>query len=167
MLSFQPEADTGRTIFSQERALPERVWEKICEGTGLPLEKVEPISVILIATAGLQFSSHAAPANTCRSCRPTRSSKRLLGEVLATIGGLSLVNDDARDPAWRLAGILAQNPGSGAALGIPHGALHHFRTHFASGMLQRSRQPDKRTRSGSARTISWTQSKSRRPIPIR
>ncbi|MBA3274008.1 MAG: hypothetical protein H0T11_09085, partial [Chthoniobacterales bacterium] len=34
----------------------------------------------------------------------------LLGEVLAKIGGLSLVNDDAGTPAYRLAGVLFQHP---------------------------------------------------------
>ena len=39
MLSFQPEADTGRTIFSQRPITSADVWEKICEGTGLPLRR--------------------------------------------------------------------------------------------------------------------------------
>jgi len=34
----------------------------------------------------------------------------LLGEVLRKIGGLSLVNDDAGTPAFRLAGVLLQHP---------------------------------------------------------
>jgi hypothetical protein len=34
----------------------------------------------------------------------------LLGEVLRKIGGLSLVNDDAGTPAYRLAGVLFQHP---------------------------------------------------------
>ncbi|MBA2432973.1 MAG: hypothetical protein H0V56_12810 [Chthoniobacterales bacterium] len=34
----------------------------------------------------------------------------LFGEVLAKIGGLSLVNDDAGTPPYRLAGVLFQNP---------------------------------------------------------
>ena len=39
MLSFQPEADTGRTIYSQRPITPADVWEKIREGTGLPLRR--------------------------------------------------------------------------------------------------------------------------------
>ena len=39
MLSFQPEADTGRTIFSQRPITSADVWQKICEGTGLPLRR--------------------------------------------------------------------------------------------------------------------------------
>ncbi|HEX8313278.1 MAG TPA: hypothetical protein VF614_18270, partial [Chthoniobacteraceae bacterium] len=39
MLSFQPEADTGRTIFSEQPITPELVWEKIQQGTGLPVRR--------------------------------------------------------------------------------------------------------------------------------
>jgi hypothetical protein len=111
MLSFQPEADTGRTIFSQQRALPERVWEKICEGTGFQLEKggtnfghpdCNSWASILISRRTGKFIP-LLPTDT--------TTKRLLGKILAQIGGLSLVTDDARTTPWRLAGILAQNPG--------------------------------------------------------
>jgi hypothetical protein len=110
MLSFQPEADTGRTIFSKQRALPERVWEKIQEGTGFPVEK-----------GGTHFghpdcNSWASILISRRTGKfipllPTdRTTKRLLGEILASVGGLSLVTDDAHTTPWRLAGILTQNP---------------------------------------------------------
>ena len=111
MLSFQPEADTGRTIFSQERALPERVWEKICEGTHLPLEKngtnfghpdCNSWASILISRRTGKFMP-LLPTDT--------TTKRLLGEILKRIGGLSLVTDDAHTTPWRIAGVLAQNPG--------------------------------------------------------
>ncbi|MGB8165967.1 MAG: radical SAM protein, partial [Chthoniobacteraceae bacterium] len=39
MLSFQPEADTGRTIFSKKPITPADVWAKIQEGTGLKLRR--------------------------------------------------------------------------------------------------------------------------------
>jgi Glycosyl transferase family 2 len=110
MLSFQPEADTGRTIFSQERATPLRVWEKICEGTGLALEKggtyfghpdCNSWASILISRRTGKYIP-LLPTDT--------TTKRLLGEILRQIGGLSLVTDDARTTPWRLAGVLAQNP---------------------------------------------------------
>jgi len=111
MLSFQPEADTGRTIFSQQRALPERVWERICEGTGFPLEKGGTnfghpdcnswASILISRRTGKSIP--LLPTDT--------TTKRLLGKILEQIGGLSLVTDDARTTPWRLAGILAQNPG--------------------------------------------------------
>ncbi|MGI9113593.1 MAG: hypothetical protein ACR2FX_00910 [Chthoniobacterales bacterium] len=108
MISLQPEADTGRTIFSRTRALPERVWEKICDGTGLPLEK-----------GGTHFghpdcNSWASLLVSRRTGKyipllPTDAvTKRLLGEILEKIGGLSLVTDDAGTAPWHIAGVLAQ-----------------------------------------------------------
>ena len=38
ILSFQPEANTGRTIFSRHPVTPALVWEKICAGMGLQLD---------------------------------------------------------------------------------------------------------------------------------
>jgi hypothetical protein len=111
MLSFQPEADTGRTIFSRQRALPERVWEKIQEGTGLAVEKggthfghpdCNSWASILIS----RRTGHYLPL------LPTDlTTKRLLGQILERVGGLSLVTDDAHTTPWRLLGIFAQNPG--------------------------------------------------------
>jgi hypothetical protein len=110
MLSFQPEADTGRTIFSKQRALPEVVWEKIQEGTGLPVEK-----------SGTHFghpdcNSWASILISRRTGKympllpQDKVTKHLLGQLLAKVGGVSFVTDDARTTPWRLLGILAQNP---------------------------------------------------------
>ncbi len=110
MLSFQPEADTGRTLFSQQPITPDDVWDKICEGVGLPLRR------------DVSFFGHP-DCNSWASLLVARPSGKifpllpdekkfddLLGEVLAKIGGLSLVNDDAGTPAFRLAGVLFQHP---------------------------------------------------------
>ena len=110
MLSFQPEADTGRTIFSQRPITSADVWQKICDGVGLPLRR------------GASIFGHP-DCNSWASLLVARPSGKyfpllpddpkfdaLLGEVLAKIGGLSLVNDDAGTPAYRLAGVLFKNP---------------------------------------------------------
>jgi len=110
MLSFQPEANTGRTIISKNPCTPEKVWAKICEGTGHALER-----------DGTHFghpdcNSWASILVSRRSGRhvpllPTDAmTKRVLGEVLEKIGGLSLVTDDAGTPPYRLAGVLARHP---------------------------------------------------------
>ncbi|MBA2623898.1 MAG: hypothetical protein H0U88_09830, partial [Chthoniobacterales bacterium] len=110
MLSFQPEADTGRTIFSQRPITSADVWEKIRHGVGLPLRRDVSIfghpdcnswaSLLIARPSGKYFP--LLPDD--------RKFDRLLGEVLAKIGGLSLVNDDAGTPAYRLAGVLFQHP---------------------------------------------------------
>jgi hypothetical protein len=110
MLSFQPEADTGRTIFSQRPITSADVWEKICEGTGLRLRRDASIfghpdcnswASLLIARPSGKFFP-LLPDD------PKFDS--LLGKVLAKIGGLSLVSDDAGTPPYRLAGVLFQHP---------------------------------------------------------
>lgn len=110
MLSFQPEADTGRTIFSQRPITPDDVWEKICAGVGLPLRRDVSIfghpdcnswaSLLIARPSGKYFP--LLPDD--------KKFDHLFGEVLAKIGGLSLVNDDAGTPPFRLAGVLFQHP---------------------------------------------------------
>ena len=110
MLSFQPEADTGRTLFSQNPITPADVWEKICQGVGLPLRRDVSIfghpdcnswaSLLIARPSGKYFP--LLPDD--------KKFDRLLGEVLRKIGGLSLVNDDAGTPVYRLAGVLFKNP---------------------------------------------------------
>ncbi|HVF72437.1 MAG TPA: hypothetical protein VM940_12595 [Chthoniobacterales bacterium] len=110
MLSFQPEADTGRTLFSQNPITSADVWEKICEGVGLPLRRDVSIfghpdcnswaSLLIARPSGKYFP--LLPDDP--------EFDDLLGEVLREIGGLSLVNDDAGTPPYRLAGVLFKNP---------------------------------------------------------
>jgi hypothetical protein len=109
-LSFQPEANTGRTLFSQNPVSPELVWQKICEGTRLPLERDAAYF------GHPDCNSWASILVSRRTGRyipllPTGGkSKNLFGLVLQRVGGLSLVSDDAGTPPWRLAGVLVRNP---------------------------------------------------------
>jgi hypothetical protein len=110
MLSFQPEADTGRTLFSQNPITSADVWDKICEGVGLPLRRDVSIfghpdcnswaSLLIARPSGKYFP--LLPDDP--------RFDNLLGEVLREVGGLSLVNDDAGTPPYRLAGVLFKNP---------------------------------------------------------
>ncbi len=131
MLSFQPEADTGRTIFSEKPITPGDVWTKICEATALPLRRDATIfghpdcnswSSLLIARPGGEFAPLLPDDARWDS---------IFGRVLARIGGLSLVTDDAGTPPWRLAGVLAQNPSLALRLAAYLGG------HFLSGKFPR------------------------------
>ena len=131
MLSFQPEADTGRTIFSEKPITPADVWTKICEATGLPLRRDATIfghpdcnswSSLLIARPGGEFAP-LLPDDA--------RWDKIFGRVLERIGGLSLVTDDAGTPPWRLAGVLAQNPLLALRLAAYLGG------HFLSGKFPR------------------------------
>src|SRR4030095_3154523 len=110
MLSFQPEADTGRTIFSERPITPDDVWKKICEGTGLQLRRDATIFGHPDCNSWASLLV-ARPSGRYAALLPDDPRwDALMGRVLARIGGLSLVTDDAGTPPWRLAGVLAQNP---------------------------------------------------------
>ena len=132
MLSFQPEADTGRTIFSKKPITSAGVWEKIREGTRLPLRRDATIfghpdcnswASLLIARPSGQYAP-LLPDDA--------KWDAILGLVLERIGGLSLVTDDAGTPPWRLAGVLTQNPLLALRLAAYLGA------HLLSGKMPRS-----------------------------
>jgi hypothetical protein len=110
MLSFQPEADTGRTLFSENPITPADVWEKICQGVGMPLRR--DVSIFGHPDCNSWASLLVArPSGKYFPLLPDdRKFDHLLGEVLRKIGGLSLVNDDAGTPVYRLMGVLFKNP---------------------------------------------------------
>lgn len=110
MISFQPEADTGRTIYSEEPITPADVWEKICAGVGLPLRRDASIFGHPDCNSWASLLV-ARPSGKIFPLLPDDPKfDALLGEVLRKIGGLSLVNDDAGTPPFRLVGVLLQNP---------------------------------------------------------
>jgi hypothetical protein len=110
MLSFQPEADTGRTIFSEQPVTPDNVWAKICEGTGMKLDRHfavfghpdcnnwYPLLVSQISGRYIAF-----PPQDART-------RKLFEDAIARVGGVSFVKDDAGTTPFRMLGIIAQNP---------------------------------------------------------
>ena len=86
------------------------VWEKICEGHRLRWRRDGTIfgHPDCNSWASIWFRAHGQIHARC--CRRT-NTKRMLGQVLARIGGLSLVTDDAADDSLALLGVLAHNPG--------------------------------------------------------
>jgi hypothetical protein len=111
MLSFQPEADTGRTIFSQRPITPDDVWGKICQGTGFDLDRHftlfghpdcnnwYPLLVSQISGRCIPF-----PPQDART-------RKLFADAIARVGGISLVKDDAGTTPFRVLGAIVQNPG--------------------------------------------------------
>lgn len=110
MISFQPEANTGRTIYSEQPITPADVWEKICAGVGLLLRR--DVSIFGHPDCNSWASLIVArPSGKIFPLLPDdKKFDALLGEVLRKIGGLSLVNDDAGTPPFRLLGVLLQHP---------------------------------------------------------
>jgi MoaA/NifB/PqqE/SkfB family radical SAM enzyme len=110
MLSFQPEADTGRTIFSKRRATSEAVWDKICKGTGIKVDRNWSIfghpdcnnwySLLVSRISGRYIVFPAQDLTT----------RKLFNDILAIVGGISFVRDDAGTTPYRVAGALVQHP---------------------------------------------------------
>jgi hypothetical protein len=114
-LSFQPEADTGRTILSARQVTPKLVWAKICEGFGMNLEEHAFIAghpdcnhyatLIVVDASGCVLP--LVPADG--------KSRALFDEMLAKLGGLSTITDDDGTLAYRLAGAIPRYPLAGGA----------------------------------------------------
>jgi hypothetical protein len=111
MLSFQPEADTGRTLFSEQPITPALVWEKICAGTNLPLRRDASIFGHPDCNSWGSILVSQLTGEYCPLLPDDPKWDHVFGEVLSRIGGLSLVTDDAGTAPFRLLGVLAQNPG--------------------------------------------------------
>jgi hypothetical protein len=110
MLSFQPEADTGRTLFSKRPVTPEIVWEKICEGVGLNLDRHFTVfghpdcnSWYPLLVSQISGRYIAFPPQDPRT-------RKLFTDAIATVGGISFVKDDAGTTPYRVLGLMAQNP---------------------------------------------------------
>jgi len=127
ILSFQPEADTGRTRFSSNPATPDRVWAKLQEGLGHDVRR------------DVSIFGHPDCNSWCPVLMDQRSGRYqpllpddprfdpMLGKILERIGGLSLVNDDAGTPPYKLAGLLLQNAGLLLRLLLYFGPRFSFR----------------------------------------
>lgn len=110
ILSFQPEADTGRTMFSNERATPEVVWRKICDATGVEVDRHWSIfghpdcnnwcSLLVSRISGRYVVF--PPQDT--------ATRKLFSDILAMVGGISFVRDDHGTIPYRVAGTLLRHP---------------------------------------------------------
>ena len=109
-ISFLPEADTGRTRISENPVTPETVWEKICEGAGLALERKAATFGHPECNNGA-FLLIARPSGRAMSALPNdNKSRALLSEALAAFGAISTMTDDAGTLPYRIAGALARHP---------------------------------------------------------
>jgi hypothetical protein len=110
MLSFQPEADTGRTRFSRSPVTPDEVWQKISEGTGLNLDRHFSVFghpdcnnwyPLLISEISGRYI--AFPPQDPRT-------RKLFADMLPALGGVSFMKDDAGTTSFRVLGIIMRHP---------------------------------------------------------
>lgn len=129
MLSFQPEADAGRTIFSEQPITPALVWEKICAGANLPLRRNATIFGHPDCNSWASLLIAQPTGDYCALLPDDPKWDGLLGEVLTRTGGLSLVTDDAGTAPYRLLGVFARNLDLVARLAI------RLTEHLAEGKI--------------------------------
>ncbi|MBA2586726.1 MAG: hypothetical protein H0U99_09615 [Chthoniobacterales bacterium] len=114
ILSFQPEADTGRTIFSKHPATPATVWKKICEGMGLPLDGSAYIGGHPECNQGASLLVERRRGGYLPLLPDDDKTKRLFADILATVGAISTVTTEEDAGAsllpYRAAGAFARHP---------------------------------------------------------
>ncbi|MEO7166582.1 MAG: hypothetical protein ABI016_06035 [Chthoniobacterales bacterium] len=112
ILSFQPEADTGRTIFSEHPVTPAIVWRKICEGIGLQLDGSAYVAGHPDCNQGASLLVERGRGRYLPLLPNDEKTKRLFGEVLAAVGAISTMTTEADGGAllpWRVAGAFARH----------------------------------------------------------
>lgn len=132
MLSFQPEADTGRTLYSEEPITPTLAWEKIREGVNLAVRRDGTIfghpdcnswTSLLVSQESGEYTTLLPEDDEWQA---------LFGEALSRMGGLSLVTDDAGTAPFRLFGVIFRSPWLAARM------VAHFIGHVAGGRTPKS-----------------------------
>lgn len=112
ILSFQPEANTGRTTYSRHPITPAMAWREICRGIGTPIDGSAFIGGHPDCNQGASLLI-ADGTNHVLPLLPTDQKTRdLLAKVLEKIGALSTVTTDGGGSllAYRVAGAFAKNP---------------------------------------------------------
>src|SRR5258707_13784215 len=117
-LSFLPEANTGRTTFSENPVSPNLVWQKICDGVGLSLDGHAFMGGHPDCNRGETLLMSRRSGKVMALLPSIPETKQLLAALLHKIGALSTITTDG-DPnltgcstllPWRLAGALPENP---------------------------------------------------------
>lgn len=117
-LSFLPEANTGRTAFSENPVSPNLVWQQICDGVGQSLDGHAFMGGHPDCNRGATLLMSHRSGRVIPLVPSKPQTQHLIAKILDKIGALSTLTTDG-DPdltggssllPWRLAGALAQNP---------------------------------------------------------
>jgi hypothetical protein len=114
ILSFQPEANTGRTIFSEDPVTPAIVWQKLCEGMGLTIDGSAFIGGHPDCNQGASLLVDQKSGGYLPLLPNDDKTRRLLADILAQVGAISTVTTDSAAGAsllsFRVAGAFARHP---------------------------------------------------------
>lgn len=109
ILSFQPEANTGRTVFSERPITPAMTWEKICEGIGVRLDNHAFLGGHPDCGQGSVLLVDRRTGRYWPALPDDEKTKTLIAEILETLGAISTMTTDSLLP-WRIAGAFARHP---------------------------------------------------------
>ncbi|MGH8092578.1 MAG: hypothetical protein ACREIF_03790 [Chthoniobacterales bacterium] len=114
ILSFQPEANTGRTIFSEHPVTPAVVWQKLCEGMGWQLDGSAYLGGHPECNQGATLLIEQRRGRSRPLLPNDDETKRLFADILAAIGAISTMTTDSDDGAslfpYRVAGAFVRHP---------------------------------------------------------
>ncbi len=113
ILSFQPEADTGRTVFSAHPVTPKIVWQKLCQGMGLQLDGSAYLGGHPDCNQGASLLVEQNGGRYFPLLPNDEKTKRLFADILATVGAISTMTTDSEDASplpYRVAGAFARHP---------------------------------------------------------
>ncbi len=112
ILSFQPEANTGRTIFSAQPVTPALVWKELCAGIGLTIDGSAFIGGHPDCNQGASVLVEQRCGRYLALAPSDNKTRQLLGDILARMGAISTVTTtESSLVAWRVAGAFARHPG--------------------------------------------------------
>ncbi|MGI8430750.1 MAG: hypothetical protein ACR2MW_00450 [Chthoniobacterales bacterium] len=115
ILSFQPEANTGRTIFSAHPVTPAIVWRELCRGIGLPLDGSAYLGGHPDCNQGASLLVAESSGRFFPLLPPDTKTRDLFAEVLEKLGAISTMTTegDAKSGSllgYRVAGAFARHP---------------------------------------------------------
>ncbi len=114
ILRFQPEADTGRTVFSAHPVTPKIVWQKLCQGMGLQLDGSAYLGGHPDCNQGASLLVEQRSGRYLPLLPNDDKTKRLFADILATIGAISTMTTDSPGATsllpYRAAGAFARHP---------------------------------------------------------
>lgn len=118
ILSFQPEANTGRTIFSRQPVNPQIAWREICRGLGVKTDGSAFIGGHHDCNQGGSFLVSERTNRLLPLIPGDAKTRALFGEILEKLGAISTVTtgDDGL-VACRAGGALARHPRLAARIG--------------------------------------------------
>jgi hypothetical protein len=144
ILSFQPEANTGRTFFSQHPVTPAVVWQKLCEGIGEQLDGSAFIGGHPDCGQGVSLLVEQRRGRYLPLLPNDEKTKRLFSDVLSAVGAISTMTTDSSAGAsllpYRAAGAFARHPklaGRAIARGLALIAAGQIPLSFVRAILTR------------------------------